>query len=160
MPDRPPIPCAYPGCAEFTLSGCYCTAHAPRVQTDRNRLYDAKRKQTPELALAAKVRSSARWGRVRAMLRRRWPVCCDPFRRGCTAPTAQISHIKSIGTHPELAFHESNLAPSCSRCEALVSAIERRGEDPSHLFDRWDERYPVASVNANKSAPSATQPIC
>jgi hypothetical protein len=87
------------------------------------------------------------------MYRRRWPVCCDPFQRGCQAVTKQISHIKAAGSHPELAFREDNLAPTCSRCESLISAIERRGDDPSHHFAGWRDRYPISANVAQ--APGA-----
>jgi 5-methylcytosine-specific restriction endonuclease McrA len=59
----------------------------------------------------------------------REPLCFDPFsdheRRGVTATAMQVHHIRPLTTHPELAFHGSNLMSVCTACHAKLSVEER-----------------------------------
>ena len=87
---------------------------------------------------ARKVRSSARWRRVRAKVLRAAPLCVDPFghhredKRDVMAE--QVHHIVGIVAAPELAFTLSNLAPICTACHAKVEAAERAGRDTTGMF--------------------------
>lgn len=140
MPTRAPMPCRYPQCRELVAGGGYCDAHKQHARGN----YDATtRKQDEGLRAAADFRNSAAWRRVSRMFRASHPVCCDPFREGCTEATAVCNHIESLQLRPDLALHWSNLAPNCTRCDARVGAMERRGEDAAKLFVGWRDRYAI-----------------
>jgi 5-methylcytosine-specific restriction enzyme A len=141
MPTAAPRPCPHPRCAALVEGGGYCDQHA----RPNDRAYDqGRRKHEPALAMAARIRSSPRWRRIRVASRHRWPICCDPFNTACRRPTDQINHIQPIELRPDLAYLESNHAPVCTACHAQVSAIERRRESTVALFTDWLARYPYA----------------
>lgn len=97
---------------------------------------------SPALAMARKIRDSARWQRVRDDLRIRWPLCADPFKAHAIDPqaTTSIHHIEPLEQHPELAFDPNNLAPACGACHARLNAMERKGQATRELFVQrpWD----------------------
>ena len=147
MPTRPDRPCQRPGCAAFVSDGPYCYEHRPAIGRD----YDqGRRKTVVSLARAAVIRSSAKWQKIRAYERHKWPVCSDPFVTDCREQTRQINHIHPLETHPELAYVESNHAPVCFHCHARVSVLERAGTDTVALFNAWFSRYPT---NFGKNVP-------
>lgn len=116
--------------------GAYCADHArPRHVSGAD--YDrTRRKDDPALALAATIRGSARWQRLRDYHRSLAPICCDPFdehRSVCTLATTS-HHVEPIGQRPDLAFRLENLAPLCTRCHARVERMERSGQPTRHLF--------------------------
>jgi 5-methylcytosine-specific restriction endonuclease McrA len=156
MPERAPTMCRAPGCAAIITSGRYCERHVQH-QAERGRVYDATtRENDPALAMAKRIRSSARWTRVAASAKRRWPVCSDPFKDGCQRPTAVINHIVPLRIEPSLAFHDSNHAPLCTHCDALIGRMERSGQDTRAMFGDWRLRYPLASVRASAGETSTT----
>lgn len=133
MPSKPLQPCRQPGCAALAPSG-YCAAHA---RSDARRVYDqTKRKADPALALAARIRNTAQWQKVRALHRQLSPLCCDPFgeHNGMPFPNQTSHHILPLATHPHLAYHLANLAPLCTACHARVERIERNGDSTAALF--------------------------
>jgi 5-methylcytosine-specific restriction enzyme A len=134
MPSRPQRPCLHPGCPTLVQSG-YCEKHKPVANAGA--AYDAtRRKLDPALALAARIRNSAQWQKVRAQHRAIEPLCRDPFGRHTLLPAFNdcSHHIKPLATYPELAFDLSNLAGLCTACHARVGGMERRGEDAEALF--------------------------
>ena len=134
MPRRP---CWEPGCRALVDRG-YCEQH--RRQTAAR--YDRQRRADPVLGQPARIRSSARWQRYRAWLKRRHPFCCDPFGKHGDRLTAavQVHHVEPLRIRPDLAFTEANTAPVCTACHGRVEAMERTGRDTRHLFAAWRER--------------------
>ena len=122
MPTSPPKPCNAPGCPALTRSR-YCEAHAPRAR-DAAKAYDQRRASDPVLRNNAKIRSSSRWQKLRRAIIAQHPLCADPFgdhaRRKNTAASAQVHHIKPLGTHPELSFDPANLMPLCWMCHSRI----------------------------------------
>lgn len=135
MPTRPITPCRAPGCAALVPTPGYCDAH--RSLNCRTTYDRTKRRDDPSLALAAKLRNSAQWQKVRAIHRQTHPLCCDPFgdHRGFPVPAEQSHHIQPLSTHPELAFAPENLAPLCAACHGKVERMERSGTRTQHLFE-------------------------
>lgn len=96
-----------------------------------------KRLDTPELAEAARIRSTRRWQRLRNMHRRRFPLCCNPFDYPShEQPSQHVHHIEPLGRRPDLAFELGNLAPLCAACHAQIEAMERQGRPTRQLFPR------------------------
>lgn len=122
----------------------YSHRASPTSRKERDARYDAKRRNDPELAKAAEIRSTGTWQRFRRRFRRRFPVCCNPFDLPShLVQTDDIHHIRPVATNPDLAYHESNCAPLCRSCHARVEARERRRWSTRTLFDGWRERYPA-----------------
>ena len=137
MPTQPPSPCRHPGCPSLVWdhSG-YCALH----QSDKRisaRAYDAgTRRNDPALALAARIRNSVQWQKVRALHKAQCPLCCDPFKVHVLLPrpNQQSHHIMSLIERPDLAYDMTNLAPLCTACHGRVEGMERKGEETRHLF--------------------------
>ena len=142
MPTQPPSPCRHPGCSALGNDGSgYCPQHTTeRGRTQRDRAYDRSTRATDsDLAMAAQIRSSARWQKMRGYIKAKHPLCCDPFRDhpDRPMPTRVINHIKLLAQHPELAFVETNLAPLCSACDGKIKALELKGESTEQLFEEF-----------------------
>ena len=132
MPNAPLRPCSHAGCKALVVSGA-CDQH----RRTNARAYDATiRQDTPALALAAKIRNSAQWQKLRASHRDLEPFCRDPFGvHGSFSPPARASHhIEPLATRPDLAFEIGNLAGLCTPCHARTEALERDGKPTAHLF--------------------------
>lgn len=86
----------------------------------QNRAYNqTSRKLSPELDMAQKIRSRARWRRVAAIARSLMPTCINPFDlHGDDTPTQEIHHIEGLVQRPDLAHDVQNLAGLCKRCHA------------------------------------------
>lgn len=98
----------------------------PRPPRDRaaDRRYDEGRRDD----LARRIRSSARWQRVRALKLARDPLCEDCLARyGRPVRAEQVDHVKPLRVRPDLAFARENLKSLCTACHARKSAEERRG---------------------------------
>lgn len=146
-PTQPPRPCRSPGCPQLVYDGSgFCQAHAAqrgRAQHDRD--YDHHtRANTPALAEAARIRSSAQWKKVARLHKAQCPVCCNVFHLHdlCPAPTQESHHIIPVAERPDLAFDLTNLAPLCHRCHGRIDGMEKRGEPTRHLF----QNMPIASI--------------
>jgi 5-methylcytosine-specific restriction endonuclease McrA len=128
-------PCRQPGCPALLPRSGYCPAHASKAAAP-GRDYEAKRARTPHLAEAARLRSSAKWQRIRRIKLAQDPLCEDPRgdhrRRGTTATAQQVHHIRPLATHPELAFDLGNLMSLCTRCHAK---LERTPDTPPHALE-------------------------
>ena len=123
-------PCRHPGCSALLDKAGYCSKHlqsAPQPSREYDR---GRRKNDPSLSHASRVRSSARWQRVRDGQLSAYPICQDPHgeheRRNTTATARQVHHIKGLATHPELAFHADNLMSVCTACHARLEREVRR----------------------------------
>ncbi len=132
-------PCKYPGCSRLLPKSGYCTAHkatAPDYRKD----YERKRKADPVLSLAAKIRSSPQWQRVRRYKLGINPICEDPHGehagRNETVTAKQVHHIQGLATHPELAYVLTNLQSVCTRCHARLEAMERSGQGDQQRAER------------------------
>jgi 5-methylcytosine-specific restriction protein A len=88
--------------------------------------YEARRRADPALALANKLRSSARWKKVRALHLAREPLCQDCAEHGVAEPAAQVHHMIPVAERPDLAFDRENLRSLCTTCHARREAEERR----------------------------------
>ncbi|MCH8852573.1 MAG: HNH endonuclease [Planctomycetes bacterium] len=99
---------------------------------------------------ASRLRGSGKYKRFRVWFRKRHPMCCDPFRdhvsKGQGAATAQLHHIESVEQRPDLVCVENNAAALCTRCHGKVTAMERRGERTSHLFNPPKIKPPAVVV--------------
>ena len=105
------------------------------ARTTKHADYDAKRKLTPELAEAARIRSTARWRRLRGLHRHRHPLCCNPFDLpGHDQPNEATHHIEPLAKRPDLAYAIHNLAPLCTACHNRIEAMERAGKDTRQFF--------------------------
>jgi 5-methylcytosine-specific restriction endonuclease McrA len=69
-------------------------------------------KRTRQYGVACKLRSSARWQKLRAAYLRRNPVCQDCAQRA----SYEVHHIHGVTEHPELCFEEENLRALCIPC--------------------------------------------
>lgn len=100
-------------------------------------IYDqTKRKDDPALALAARIRSSVTWQKVRRIHRAASPLCCNPFgdHPDEPRPNQNSHHIVPLAERPDLAYDLTNLAPTCTACHAKVERMERAGQSTRHLF--------------------------
>jgi 5-methylcytosine-specific restriction endonuclease McrA len=108
-------------------------SHSQRLgRAAQDTAYDTgQRATTPALALATKLRSSARWQRVRRLVLQRNPLCADPFGHhkedGALVVAEEVDHIIGLDTRPDLAFDFENLQGICSPCHARKSACEHKG---------------------------------
>ena len=130
MPVCPPKPCFHPGCKSFAVVG------KPRCEVHLN-AYDSQiRARTPHLALAARIRGSRLWGKVRANFRLANPLCCDPFGHHKLGPEPMydVHHVLPLATHPHLAHSDENLRPLCRACHNEVEQMERSGKPTPELF--------------------------
>jgi 5-methylcytosine-specific restriction endonuclease McrA len=89
-----------------------------------------KTRRVGDLEVAARLRNSHRWARVRRAILAEGPLCADPFGwhaiDGVAVLAAEVDHVKPLRSHPHLAFSRENLSPLCVRCHAMKSAGERR----------------------------------
>ena len=106
-------------------------SHSQRLgRAESDKAYDeTQRATTPALALAKKIRSSARWRRVRRLVLGKHPLCTDPWgvhaEDGIPVLAQEVDHIVELIKAPERAFDEANLQPLCSPCHNTKSATER-----------------------------------
>jgi len=72
-------------------------------------------------------------------MRRKYPLCYNPFGDCYAKPCDDVHHIKPIATHPELAFDKDNLVTLCKQCHGTIEGMERRGEKTQFLFtdEKW-----------------------
>jgi len=87
-----------------------------------DRRYDATRAGD----VARKVRSSARWDKVRKLQLVREPLCADHLARGRAVAATQVDHVVPIRKDPRLAFDRTNMRSLCTQCHARKSREERR----------------------------------
>lgn len=135
MPHKPLTSCRATGCRNLVPSG-FCPDHA-HLQQAASAAYDhGRRRYSKELAVAAEVRSSAQWQKVRRIHRAMYPLCCDPLgdHKGAPALNQQSHHIEPLASRPDLAFTLSNLAPLCARCHSRVEQEHRAGKPTRQLF--------------------------
>ena len=137
-------PCRYPGCRALLDKSGYCAAHKSSSR-NASRDYDrGRRKKDPALAEARRIRSSARWRKVRLLVLSDSPLCADPFRdhdkRGTTETAKQVHHIQGLASRPDLAFTWSNLMPVCTRCHAR---LEQEAKTPRH-----DQQDPPEAIGS------------
>jgi 5-methylcytosine-specific restriction protein A len=88
--------------------------------------YEARRRSDPALARAQRIRSSARWRKLRALKLARDPLCEDCQTRGVLKAATQVHHVEGLAQRPDLAFVMKNLASLCTTCHAKREAQERR----------------------------------
>ena len=77
--------------------------------------YDMTRKNDP----AKRIRSSARWQKVRAMKLAESPLCERCVTSGVTTPAQQVHHVIPVRHAPHKAFDLDNLRSLCSLCHAI-----------------------------------------
>lgn len=87
---------------------------------------DPCRADTPEQREADRLRSTARWQRLRMLVLRREPLCRACTDAGRTTPATEVDHIAPLQRSLDLAFVESNLQPLCRPCHMAKTAAERR----------------------------------
>lgn len=125
-------PCRYPGCRSLLDHSGYCPAHAKSARTAATD-YDKRRRADPRLGVAAGIRDSSRWKRVRLLKLSMHPLCEDPFsihaRRDMTVAACQVHHIKGVADFPELAFDLENLQSLCTGCHSRAEQAEKRAKE-------------------------------
>ncbi len=86
--------------------------------------------RTEEYSRARRIRSSARWQKIRKTILQRRPICelCHK------AISYEVHHIKPVAAAPDLAFVSSNLAALCRRCHEKIEGAERRGIDTEEVI--------------------------
>ena len=81
---------------------------------------------TKEYARAKRIRSSARWQKVRAsIINSQSGICGFCFKR----PIEEVHHIEELHLYPEKAFSNDNLIGVCLTCHSRIGARTARGED-------------------------------
>lgn len=102
-------------------------SHAAAQRSTYDRAYNRMARGTdPARALAQRVRSSARWRRVRSLQLGRHPLCQDCRGAGRLVPATQVDHVVPLVNDPALAYDLANLRSLCTRCHAIKSGSERR----------------------------------
>lgn len=96
-----------------------------RGRRERDAAYRRRRALDPALALAAKIRSSALWRRLRRGKLARDPLCEDCAALGLLEPARQVHHLRPVAERPDLAFESANLRSLCTTCHARREAEER-----------------------------------
>lgn len=109
---------------------------ADEARAESRRQYDRDR------GGEARIRSSARWRKVRGLVLARSPICVDPLgmHQGRVIVADQVHHIEPLCRRPDLAFEVDNLAPLCTQCHAAIEGRERRGVDTRGLFEDMRRR--------------------
>lgn len=69
---------------------------------------------------------SARWHRLREMVRRRDPLCVECLSRGDTAVTEEVDHVVPVSAGGAV-WSLENLQGLCRECHRVKSAAEARG---------------------------------
>jgi len=87
---------------------------------------DQRRADTPEQREADRLRSTARWQRLRMVVLRREPLCRACTDAGRTTPATEVDHLEPLQQRIDLAFVEANLQPLCRSCHMAKTAAERR----------------------------------
>jgi 5-methylcytosine-specific restriction protein A len=88
--------------------------------------YEERRRRNPALALAQKLRGSARWRKVRALKLSRDPLCQDCEEHGVVTAAQQVHHVEPLAERPDLAYVLENTRSLCTTCHAKREAEERR----------------------------------
>lgn len=119
-------------------------SHEERLREQRDKFIDPERNRKAD-ALQMKVdgmRRSRAWKAARERALRARPLCVDPFGRHADVfggvPAKEVNHITPARQRLDLFFRQTNLAPLCVPCHHRVTAMERRGEDTTHLFSKTE----------------------
>jgi 5-methylcytosine-specific restriction endonuclease McrA len=106
-------------------------------QRQRRRL-GPKIKPKRKDAAAVEIRNSAAWQKVRAMVLREQPLCCDPYgdhaKEGRLVPTEEIHHVVPLSVDPSMAYDLENLAGLCVACHRRIDQDNRDGIGTRHRF--------------------------
>lgn len=151
-------PCRYPACPTLLPKSGYCDRHKQSKtnhQTNYNKFVRAK---DPALALANKIRKSAKWLKLRKYLLASNPICADPFgdhaKLGTTGNATQVHHIKGLRTHPELWNTLDNLQCLCTRCHSKIEQGYRKDAKTSPESSSTQlepiEQYPPSLESGNR----------
>lgn len=89
--------------------------------------YDRHRARDPVLAMAARIRRSTRWRKVRAQVLAKEPTCRLCRLVGLDQAAVEVDHVVGLAERPDLAFTRSNLQPLCVRCHRRKEARMRNG---------------------------------
>lgn len=115
MPVRPKKPCAQPGCPRLVRDRPRCEEHTKA----KRRRDDARRKSYRERGY------DARWDRVAAWYRSKYPLCEDCADRGETVLGEFVHHVVPW-QEGGAKYDEDNLRHLCRTCHARAHArLER-----------------------------------
>ena len=102
---------------------------------ETSRAYNnGRRRNTPALAHAQRLRNTANYRNFRRMFLAEHPLCYDPYRNCGVRAAEQVHHIVGLAARPDWAFLESNCAALCEHCHAQIEADERQGKKTQQLF--------------------------
>lgn len=83
---------------------------------------------------ARRLRASSRWVKLSAYMRKKYPVCYNPFNDHSVVEAAEVHHIFRIADYPELAYEKDNLVTLCKRCHGIITSLEGKDIDTQWLF--------------------------
>lgn len=107
--------------------------HKPaKCQVGRDPNYEDRRKMIPHLNKVKMFRSSGQWKKFSAIMRKRNPICCDPFNVHEVGQfTDDIHHVISLYSNFERRLDRENCVPLCRECHNKVTYIERHNVNKS-----------------------------
>lgn len=97
--------------------------------------------QTPQ-----DIRRTSRWKSISSRMRRKYPLCHNPFKMHSFKPADEVHHIIPVANllSPEdrhLIFDTRNLVCLCYQCHRKVEAMNRKGIDTKALFNDRHRGY-------------------
>lgn len=84
-------------------------------------------------------RGTYRWKKISSYMRRKYPLCFNPFKMHSYKPADEVHHIIPISNlltpkDRQYIFNTKNLVCLCYRCHRKVEAMNRKGIDTKVLF--------------------------
>lgn len=110
-----------------------------RIKLPTHEPPEERKERTPLEYQIYKLRQTRRMRELSRLMIVRFPICVFPECDG-RSPSKEVHHIRGLGTNPELAHNEDNLAPLCSTCHSVIEGKERAGINTQHYFTNWTGR--------------------
>ena len=85
--------------------------------------------------IARNIRKTQRWQRLSSYIRKKYPLCYNPFGDCIATIGDDVHHIIPIRRDPSLAYDKSNLVTLCRRCHSIVEQIDIKYGDSTFLFN-------------------------
>ena len=84
---------------------------------------------------ARRLRRTARYQRFQRWIKRRNPLCADPFNvHDAPVVADDLHHIVAVEVAPEKLCEERNAAMLCRQCHNRITRMESKGEPTGPLF--------------------------
>jgi 5-methylcytosine-specific restriction protein A len=111
MPWKPKRPCPYSGCPNLP-DGKYCEAHKKKAVSEEARAYNENSRDRE----AQRFYDSSAWRKLRAIKKKRSPLCEECYRQGRITPAYIVDHIIERRERPDIALDIDNLQTLCMAC--------------------------------------------